>query len=72
MSQAQGQAKLLELLAVSYNITFSNLVGGREPPSLDLELTLDLDFLFLLFPLQELESLSERHDKLDKLPPGTI
>ena len=53
----------------SNSITFSNLVGGSEPPSLDLELTLERHFLFFPDRPDEDDSKSDRQDRFDKLPP---
>merc|ERR1719341_715743 len=52
----------------SNSITFSNLVGGRLPPSLEREDTELLPFL-LLHDLPEEPSKSERQLKLERLPP---
>ena len=60
------------MLPDSYSITFSNLVGGRDPPSRDLELTEERDFLFLEELLEAEDSKSERHERLERLPPWKI
>ena len=53
----------------SNSITFSNFVGGKEPPSRDLELTLERHFLFFPDRPDEDDSKSDKQDKFDKLPP---
>ena len=48
------------------------MVGGSDPPSRDLELTEERDFLFLEELLEAEDSKSERQERLERLPPGKL
>ena len=45
-------------------------MGGSDPPSRDLELTEERDFLFLEELLEAEDSKSERQERFERLPPG--